>query len=140
VGPWKIRSEIFIGSSFHDITLQSVDWLSKRAILSMDSFMDGKVEYFLEAPIWTNTESGCSFSKPLVFYQFHKDNRPQAWKNSDLRIQATLPLLCNNHFSSHEHWNGKEQGNQRSLIRVSMELMSSCVQGTHSTTELPVVN
>lgn len=87
--------------------------------------MDGKIQYFIEAPIIRiDTETGCNVFKPLVFCQFSKDNRPQSWKNCDLRIQATLPLLCNNDFSRHENniMIGKEHGNQSSLIRVSIEL------------------
>jgi tRNA(Ile)-lysidine synthetase-like protein len=124
VGPWKIRSEIFKSSSFHDDEMENpTAFLSKRAVSSMEGFMDGKMEYFIEAPIWTDTETGFSFLKPLVFCQCSKDNRPPGWKNSDLRIQATLPLLCNNDFSRHEESSGKDQGNQTTLVRVSLELV-----------------
>jgi hypothetical protein len=122
VGPWKIRSEIFKGSLNHDVNENTTDLLSKPAVSSMEGFMDGKMEYFIETPVWTDTETGCSVSLPLVFCQFSKVNRPQAWKNSDLRIQATLPLLCSNDIASHQNLNGKDQNIQLSLIQVSIEL------------------
>jgi hypothetical protein len=94
--------------------------------------MDGKIEYFIEAPTWFDKNSNQFLPKPLIFCDFDKYDRPRAWKNGDLRIQTTLPLLGNDtvaanvikdrkgNAGSHED----EQSNPLRLIRVSIELIS----------------
>jgi hypothetical protein len=128
VGPWRIRAEIFEGSSFQDALETPTDWLGKKAISSMEAFMDGHIEYYVEAPTWMDKKS----PRPLVFHRFSKADRPQAWKNSDLRIQSTLPLVCNDEVAAscikgiRANIGGEEMDQlQLSLIRVVLELQLS---------------
>jgi hypothetical protein len=90
--------------------------LAKKAVLSMEVFMDGKIEYFVEAT-----------ARPLVFRRFSKTDRPKAWKNCDLRIQSTLPVLgiddtSIGNGSKLEHSESESCTNSEHLIRVSMAL------------------
>jgi hypothetical protein len=127
VGPWKVRAELFEGSTFQDATEVPTDWLAKRAVISMQDFMDGKIEYFVETPSVIDSDTGSRSPKPLVFCEFTKDNRPLAWKNCDLRIQSTLPLLCtrsSDYSSNNDGKDAKEHDNQSSLVRVSLKLLN----------------
>ena len=52
--------------------------------------MRGEIRYAIEVPIEN------SIVRPLVFVsEFAKQSRPRAWRSSDLKIQATLPVLGN---------------------------------------------
>jgi hypothetical protein len=99
--------------------------LVKKAVPSMESFMDGTIEYFIAAPAYREEASGTLVPRPLVFRSFSKSDRPRAWKNCDLRIQTTLPVLgVNNSANSKtEHSDDKAQYiNSECLIRVSITL------------------
>lgn len=120
VGPWTVRAELMEdGSSFQDTTQQPIDWLKKRAVTSMEQFMDGSVEYFVEIPHDHGLET---MKTPLVFGPFDKNNRPEAWKNSDLRIQSTLPLVFVDTSSNSSR--GRSESSSTSLVRVSLEVIS----------------
>ena len=82
----------------------------------MEAFMDGEIEYFVAAPA-----SDDDAVKPLVFCSFSKANRPRAWKSSDLRIQATLPLLAIDESSISKD-GGEGHTKAERLIRVSIAL------------------
>jgi hypothetical protein len=73
-------------------------YLTKKAVATMDDLMKGKIEYYIESPCRFDQE--CRRYCPptaLVFRPtFTKVDRPHAWKQCDLRIQSTLPLLGNN--------------------------------------------
>ncbi|KAG7337842.1 tRNAIle-lysidine synthetase [Nitzschia inconspicua] len=121
VGPWNVRVETLDGSSFQDAAEEPTDWLAKRAVSSMENFMNGKIEYYLEVRAVSDTSHSPSL---LVFGQFNKSNRPEAWKNSDLKIQSTLPLLCID--NANEDTNNQDTDGSptttTTLIRVSLEL------------------
>jgi hypothetical protein len=116
VGPWVVRTEIVAETVMKDSPHPHEIFLAKKAILSMETFMDGKVEYFVQAT-----------ARPLVFRRFSKTDRPKAWKNCDLRIQSTLPVLGIDDSSigsesKLEHSESERYTNSERLIRVSMAL------------------
>ena len=92
VGPWRVTArrqlhQVFDAEELHER-------LAVKAIPSMDDFMDGSIEYYIEARTW-QTEDGSFEPRPLVFTSFTKQTRPRAWKNADAKIQDRLPLLGN---------------------------------------------
>lgn len=91
VGPWWIRADLA------EVVKQSdrQPYLTKKAVPTLDAFMKGKIEYYVEASTIFDNESRRYVPQPLVFRKFTKVDRPQAWKQCDLRIQSTLPLLGN---------------------------------------------
>jgi len=129
VGPWKVRSEVVSAASFEESSELSSSLLEKRAVQSMDAFMEGNVEYFITAPTRFDKESGNAIPIPLVFRQFSKADRPRAWKSCDLRIQSTLPVLGNDKdmvgsgLIEEVEVNGEKQTHTERLIRVSISLM-----------------
>ena len=114
MGPWVVRTEILPEDA------QSPDaLLNKKAVLSMEKFMDGEVEYFVPTPAVGEDSPETSTIKPLVFRSFSKADRPKAWKGCDLRIQSTIPVLGIDPSISKD-----AEGSSKSerLIRVSMTL------------------
>lgn len=99
VGPWNIKPEIVSEKGDCPDTFR----LAQKAVLSMDHFMDGRIEYYLETPTWQ--ENGKLVPRPLVFSRFTKSSRPDAWKNNErnrnlyLKVQETLPLLGNDEIA-----------------------------------------
>jgi hypothetical protein len=85
VGPWTVMSEIWQEGNG--------ELLDQKAIISMESFMEGRIEYYTRVP------ASC---RPLVFTTFVKCNRPRAWKGIDTKIQDTLPLLGNDEEARNE--------------------------------------
>ena len=86
-----MRTEIVSESVMSPETPET--WLDKKAVSSMESFLDGEVEYFVSVPtFWDNTSKGF-VPRPLIFRTFSKSDRPRAWKGCDLRIQSTLPVV-----------------------------------------------
>lgn len=83
VGPWTIKTEIIPAS-------EEVKGLLKvKAAKDVEGVLTGKIEYYIEV---METEDG--EQPPLVFIEnFTKETRPPCWKNADLRIEATLPIL-----------------------------------------------
>jgi hypothetical protein len=90
VGPWKVTAEILNEKADSPDTPFR---LAQKAVPSFSDMMDGSIEYHISAP--TFQEEGRFVPHPLVFSQFTKISRPTAWKNSDLKVQTTLPLLAN---------------------------------------------
>lgn len=85
-GPWSISATIIDDHNVDKSTL-----LVQKAIPSWENFMDGSIEYYIEVPI---EETGNP--RELVFVsKYDKQSRPLAWKQTDLKLQATLPLLGN---------------------------------------------
>ena len=107
MGPWVVRTEILSEDAESPDAL-----LNKKAVLSMEKFMDGEVEYYVPA----------SATRPLIFRSFSKADRPKAWKGCDLRIQSTIPVLGIDPSISKD-----AEGSDKSerLIRVSMALRDS---------------
>ena len=117
VGPWVVRTDI-VPEDAEKLSLQAPETLlNKKAVVSMENFMSGEVEYFVSAPV----------DRPLVFRSFSKADRPRAWKGCDLRIQTTIPVLGVDSSVSKDDHSGGREGSDKSerLIRVSMKLRSS---------------
>ena len=134
-GPWTIKADIASGSSHQDSSQLPGIWLSKKAVLSMESFMDGCVEYFISAPTWFDKHHDNFIPRPLVFRQFSKTYRPRAWKNCDLKIQKTIPVLGNGPITKkYDATSGSDftqelddeiKTNPERLIRISIQLTES---------------
>lgn len=106
VGPWSV--EVTECSDLpEEETKDSL--LAQKAIKSMEAFMDGQMEYYLEVPtkatkakVDGETEKASDNNhaqfvpNPLVFISnFSKATRPSSWKSVDDKIQTILPLLAN---------------------------------------------
>lgn len=78
IGPWLIRATSMERA---DETI-----LHKKPFLDMKDFMRGTFKYYLEVP------KDCS-KLAVTEGQFNKSNRPLGWKNCDLKIESTLPLI-----------------------------------------------
>lgn len=98
IGPWRVSSSLLNLISTEGEFQKVQGKLGHRALVSMDNFMQGFIEYYLLAPTWL--VDGCSRPRALVFTKFTKATRPQAWKNSNLKIQETLPLLGNDEIAT----------------------------------------
>jgi len=126
VGPWVVRTEVVPKTVTQDSSQSKDTLLAKKAVRSMEDFMDGTVEYYVEAPIYRKNNNSAPqgfLPKPLVFRTFSKTDRPKAWKNCDLRIQSTLPVLGIDESSIGSE--SKHEGNTDTpdcLIKVSMVL------------------
>ena len=83
VGPWTVKTKILP-------TSEEVEGLLKvKAVKDVQRVLTGKIEYYIEV---LETEDG--ERPPLVFIEnFTKETRPPCWKNADLRVEATLPIL-----------------------------------------------
>ena len=96
VGPWIVEAEVCDPEKSKRETL-----VKRKAVSSMEQFMEGFVEYYLEVPSErqdkeVNPEDTIPKYRPspLSFISsFRKSNRPPAWKNTDEKIQEILPLL-----------------------------------------------
>ena len=85
----------------HRVDPKREELVKKKAVPSMDHFMEGFVEYYLECPTVPETSSGKNGDSsteyapaPLVFVSsFRKATRPPAWKNADEKLQEVIPLL-----------------------------------------------
>ena len=127
VGPWVVRTEIVQEKMMKDSSQPPETWLAKKAVLSMESFMNGEIEYFLMAPAVCKEDTKTIVAKSLVFRKFSKTDRPRAWKNCDMRIQSTLPILGIDNSSRLEVEKRDNEGYNISevLIRVSIALHNS---------------
>ena len=130
VGPWAVKSEIISDISDCPETFR----LAQKAMPSMEYLMNGQIEYLLSSPTWYT--DGTFKSRPLVFRHFTKASRPVAWKNSDLKVQQTLPLLGNDETADWamkdligrglvHNVDGKEKTNPTRLVRVTLRLTPS---------------
>lgn len=91
VGPWKVQSEL-VQPSAGSSQIDSPQLLAKKAVPTMDGFMEGELEYYLSVP--TKLDGDVYVPQRLVVSpEFSKASRPSAWKNTDLKIQSTLPIL-----------------------------------------------
>jgi len=119
VGPWVVCAEIVSDKGDCPEKFR----LTQNAIISMEAFMEGNIEYYVESPTW---RIDCKFQpRPLVFCVFKKADRPMAWKNSNLKIQSTLPLVGNDAIATGalqtpQTYEGKP--NPTRLVRVVIRL------------------
>lgn len=83
VGPWSIQATL-VQENGRSIT----SLLEHKAVKTMETFMTGNIEYYVK--VLKSKPSSLLFSP-----EFSKASRPPAWKNTDAKIQNTLPLLAN---------------------------------------------
>lgn len=82
VGPWIIQATLV---ELNGKCAQS--FLEQKAIESMEKFMNGRILYYMKVPK--------SQPSTLVFTsEYSKVSRPDAWKNTDAKLQKTLPTLA----------------------------------------------
>lgn len=111
VGPWKVFSEVVTDPDVDEDAL-----LNQKAVSCMEDLFDGHITYYIETP--TVVDGGSELPWPLVFVsEFTKESRPRAWKQTDLKLQSTLPLL-----GTDEAAKELTEGASRWLIRVSLML------------------
>jgi tRNA(Ile)-lysidine synthetase-like protein len=100
VGPWTVTTRRY------KFTRQDAnEKLEQSAFKTMEEFMEGEFEYWLEIPphvgivqsgnnLNDNLQSlNISDRTQLIFTTFVKSTRPKAWKGIDPKIQDALPLL-----------------------------------------------
>ena len=88
IGPWDVQACVV--ETTEDRT--ATDLLARKGMSTMEHFMDGCFEYYVQARTW-KADSTIFFVRPLLFTTFSKSSRPLAWKNTDAKIQEKLPLL-----------------------------------------------
>jgi tRNA(Ile)-lysidine synthetase-like protein len=86
-GPWKVTAVIDQEAS-KATSDSKEEKLCRRAILSMDKFMEGTIEYHIESQILSTAKG----PTPLVFQTLSKATRPRCWKSHDLKLQEKLPI------------------------------------------------
>jgi len=90
IGPWLISTERVNSVSQSD---QAIKLLEKKAMESWDQLMEGYIEYTVTVPLRSLQET--DDLKLVIVKDFTQRSRPMAWKNTDLKVQATLPILGN---------------------------------------------
>lgn len=114
VGPWTIYTEVVTAPDKEKDML-----LKQKAVSSMDTLFDGHISYYVETPVMMENDEELPW--PLVFVpEFTRTTRPKAWKQTDLKLQSTLPLLGADE-TSHELTDGAKQA----LVRVTLVLKGS---------------
>jgi tRNA(Ile)-lysidine synthetase-like protein len=89
IGPWKVSTMICQSLSAEEARSN----LERKPFKSMEAFMEGSFEYWLDVAVIHNPDEP-SLSVPLLcFTTFVKRTRPQAWKGIDPKIQDSIPLL-----------------------------------------------
>ena len=101
VGPWTMTT-----SCYKLDEKSAINKLEQRVFISMEAFMEGEFEYWLEIPppfALLNNTNGDNLTdqlqsldinqRQLLFTTFVKRTRPKAWKGIDPKIQDSLPLL-----------------------------------------------
>lgn len=133
LGPWRVTVRRQLYGVFEPKEVQ--EHLDKKAVADMMQFLDGSIDYYLEARTF-QTPDGSFEPRPLVFTQFTKLTRPRAWKNVDLKIQQKLPLAGNDasalaalkdplgSCATHVNSEGQVVENPILLVKVSLRLAS----------------
>ena len=81
--------------------------------------MSGEIEYYLKVP---RTKSGQI--QPLIMVdKFSKETRPCCWKNCDLRVEATLPLLGNDVKAIQSSSNITSLSNTE-VVKISLKIVN----------------
>jgi hypothetical protein len=127
LGPWLIEAEPCNADASEKKAL-----VTRKAVRSMDHFMTGSLEYYLEVPC-TPAESPSGASElfhhvpiPLVFEaKFRKGTRPPAWKNTDEKIQDALPLLSVPESSPQDKVKEAVAAQTTLIVRVTLDRRSS---------------
>ncbi len=107
VGPWRVKSEVASGTSGEADKL-----LKQKAVASIEDLFHGRITYYLKTPVIVDGSK--ELPQPLVF---DRQTRPLAWKQADLKIQATLPLL-----GTDETTEELTDDSRYVLVRVSLTL------------------
>ena len=106
VGPWLIRATVVEPNGRSAESL-----LEQKAVVTMEGFMTGDIEYYVKVDKLNPS--------PLVFVsEYSKASRPHAWKNTDAKLQTTLPLLACDEAVGHVL-------TDISVVRVEMKLVGS---------------
>ena len=99
VGPWTVTTRRYKLNE-----QSSKEKLEHRVFASMEAFMEGEYEYWLELPPPQNSVHNDNSlidknraldtdQTQLIFTTFVKRTRPKAWKGIDPKLQDSLPLL-----------------------------------------------
>lgn len=132
-GPWKVTA--FMLGQLNAVLSQNEikSRLEKKAVHSMDSLMEGKIDYYMEVPTWQALD-GSFEARPLIFTPFNDASRPKAWKSVDTKIQEILPLVNNDEMAfqalrnpvgwgtMHTNDQGKEVQNPILLVQVTVQI------------------
>ena len=96
-GPWTVTTRR------HQLAAGNInEKLEQRVFTTMESFMEGEYEYWLEIPpalglVSSHTsdhqQAIATNRSKLSFTTFVKSTRPKAWKGIDPKIQDSLPIL-----------------------------------------------
>lgn len=111
VGPWTVFAEVVSGADDED----AENLLKQKAMNSMSDIFDGHISYYVETRVMMEKDE-VLLPWPLVFIsEFTRETRPRAWKQTDLKVQSTLPLLGADETSKE-----LTDGERRVLARVSL--------------------
>ncbi len=94
-------------------------FLTRKAYLDIRDVMNGTILYYLKIP-----KSSCTSTVFLEFANspLTKSNRPLAWKNTDEKIQTTLPLVVCTPTALRSLSEGDDKSG--TLVRVQLKLSS----------------
>ena len=127
VGPWTVTTRRYKLNEQH-----ASEKLEQKVFSTMEAFMEGEYEYWLEIPptIGLVNNSNDSSDKlqsvdinqpRLVFTTFVKRTRPKAWKGIDPKMQHSLPLL--GYAATAEHENETDSNiNEKYRLRNGVNL------------------
>ena len=87
IGPWLVLTAIVNHVDEHEAEILH----AKKAYLGMHDLMTGKISYHLKIP--TDYEKKSLLQFVGAHSSLSKSNRPLAWKSTDEKVQATLPLV-----------------------------------------------
>jgi hypothetical protein len=80
----------------------------------MDDLMSGEIIYYIQC---FENEKG-EMNPFIMIEKFSKETRPYCWKNCDLRVESTLPLLGNDMKNVPE----RIDSNKGCLAKVTVKL------------------
>jgi tRNA(Ile)-lysidine synthetase-like protein len=89
IGPWNVSTVVVQNLSAEEARTN----LERKPFMSMEAFMEGSFEYWLDVSVYRNPKEPSLLLPLLCFATFIKRTRPQAWKGIDPKIQDSLPLL-----------------------------------------------
>jgi hypothetical protein len=123
IGPWTVQSEVVKTPPTQDHPdVISLSFLAQKAVPSMDHLMEGEIEYYLTVPT-SLLDVGKVVPQPLVLSsEFTKASRPAAWKSTDLKIQAVLPLLGMDEIATETKPILEQQASPDQLVKVTLSL------------------
>jgi len=110
IGPWSVTSEIVL-------SIESDQLIRKKAVENIEDLMLGEIEYYVKVLTMNNGEL-----QPLIFIdKFTKESRPPSWKNADLKVELTLPIIGNDEPTA-KLLSVQGDRNQERVARVTLKL------------------